>query len=114
MTNYIRSLLLPGLLLLGRYTHAQDAPVAIIPEPVSTQWHSGNFALDTNTVIMAGDSDILAANFFNDYLRHFYGLRLHINKNGAGSGAATAHTITLRTESGRKNGRYHLETSANN
>ena len=106
MTNYIRSLLLLGLLVPGLYTHAQDAPAAIIPEPVSTQWHSGSFALDKNTVLVASDSDLLAANFLNDYLQRFYGLHLPVNKPGA-------HAITLRTAPGGRNGHYHLETTAN-
>jgi N-acetyl-beta-hexosaminidase/alpha-L-fucosidase len=107
MTKHIRSLLSLGLLIPGLYLHAQDAPAAIIPEPVSTQWHSGSFALDANTVIMASDSDVLAASFFNDYLQHFYGLRLPVNKPGA-------HVITLRTGPGGKQGQYHLETTPDN
>ena len=48
MTKHSRSLLLLGLLIPGLYTHAQDAPASIIPEPVSTQWQSGHFSLDAN------------------------------------------------------------------
>jgi len=107
MTNYIRSLLLLGLLTPGLYTCAQDAPAAIIPEPVSTQWHSGNFTLDANTVLVASDSDVLSANFFNDYLQRFYGLHLRVNKEAA------AHAIILRTEPGGKDDHYHLETTTN-
>ncbi len=105
MTNHFRSLLLLGLLIPGLYSYAQDAPAAIIPEPVSTDWHSGSFALDKNTVLLASDSDLLAANFLNDYLGRFYGLQLKVNKPGA-------HTITLRTEPGGRNGHYHLDATA--
>jgi alpha-L-fucosidase len=105
MTNYIRSLLLLGLSIPGLYSYAQDAPAAIIPEPVSTQWHSGTFALDKNTVLVASDSDLLAANFFNEYLGRFYGMHLPINKPGT-------HVITLRTEPGGRNGHYHLDATA--
>ena len=109
MTNYIRFLLLLGLLTPGLYTLAQDAPAAIIPEPVSTQWLTGSFALDANTVLVASDSDLLSANFFNDYLQRFYGLHLHVNKDGA----TAAHAITLRTSPGGKDGHYQLETNTN-
>jgi N-acetyl-beta-hexosaminidase/alpha-L-fucosidase len=107
MTKHIRSLLLLGLLTQGLYTHAQEPPAAIIPKPVSTQWLPGSFALDTSTVLMASDSDVLSATFFNDYLQRFYGLHLHVNKAGA------AHAITLHTDPGGKDGQYHLETTTN-
>ncbi len=109
MTKHIRFLLLLGLLTPGLYALAQDAPAAIIPQPVSTEWQTGSFALDANTVLVASDSDLLAANFFNDYLQRFYGLHLHVNKDGA----TAAHAITLRTNPGGKDGEYHLETTGN-
>jgi hexosaminidase len=105
MTKHIRSLLLLGLLIPGLYIHAQEPPAAIIPEPVSTQWHTGSFSLDAATVLVASDSDVLAANFFNDYLQRFYGLHLHVTKN------PTQNAITLSTAGTGKNGQYHLETT---
>lgn len=108
MTKHTRSLLLLGLLIPGLYTHAQDAPASIIPEPVSTQWQPGHFPLDANTVLVASDSDVLAANFFNDYLQRFYGLHLHVNRDGA----PAAHAITLKTAEAGKQGEYHLEATS--
>jgi hexosaminidase len=108
MTKHIRLLLLLGLLAPGLCSLAQNPPAAIIPAPVSTQWQTGVFALDANTIVVASDSDVLSANFFNDYLQRFYGLHLHVNKDGA----TAPHAITLRTEAGGKDGEYHLEATA--
>ncbi len=116
MTNYIRLLLLLGLLSPGLLSHAQNPPAAIIPAPVSTQWHPGSFLLDANTVLVADDSDARAATFFNDYLQQFYGLRLHISKGGQPS----AHYIALKTKADGSasptdrspvDGRYDLEST---
>ncbi|HXB95917.1 MAG TPA: family 20 glycosylhydrolase [Puia sp.] len=107
MTRFIRLLLVLGLSGSGSSVLSQDAPSSIIPEPVSIQWHPGNFRIDAGTVIQAGDSDIQSANFFNDYLQRFYALRLHVTKDGA-----TSHAIVLRTQRGNgPEGSYTLEST---
>jgi N-acetyl-beta-hexosaminidase/alpha-L-fucosidase len=94
MTKHIRSLLLLGLLAPGLCGHAQNPPAAIIPEPVSTQWHPGSFQLDASTILLADSSDARSVNFFNDYLQKFYGIRLH---TGNPMKQPPGKYITLRT-----------------
>ncbi len=53
-------------------------PVAIIPQPVSTQWREGHFTINPNTVIVTVDSLRPSIQFFNDYLKKLYGLRLKV------------------------------------
>jgi N-acetyl-beta-hexosaminidase/alpha-L-fucosidase len=103
--------LLLALLGASLFAHAQQVPAAIIPEPVSTQWHSGSFHIDAGTIIEATDSDVLSANFFNDYLHRFYGLHLQVHK---GDLQPAANAIILRTQAGQgPDGRYTLESTAN-
>ncbi|HLX67810.1 MAG TPA: beta-N-acetylhexosaminidase, partial [Puia sp.] len=82
--KYLRLLtLMATLCAIGLYASAQNPstppPASIIPEPVSTQWQQGKFTLNANTVIVAADpSDKPSVQFFNDYLKKLYGLRLTV------------------------------------
>jgi N-acetyl-beta-hexosaminidase/alpha-L-fucosidase len=77
--------LVPVLLLLcASYWSAAQA-VAIIPQPVSTQWQDGHFYINARTVLVIDYSERLSANFFNDYLQRFYGLHLAIVNEQPGS-----------------------------
>jgi hypothetical protein len=69
---------MPILALVCLCCRAQAQPVAIIPEPVSTQWHDGHFLIDEHTLLIADDQDQPSVSFFNDYLQRLYGLRLHV------------------------------------
>jgi N-acetyl-beta-hexosaminidase/alpha-L-fucosidase len=82
MSKHTRLLILLALLCTSLYPRAQS--VAIIPQPVSTQWGSGHFTLDAHTVLVVDSNEGPSASFFNDYLQRFYGLRLAIvNKEQA-------------------------------
>jgi hexosaminidase len=78
MSKHIRLLILLALLCTSLCPRAQS--VAIIPQPVSTQWGSGHFTLDAHTVLVVDNNEGPSASFFNDYLQRFYGLRLAIVK----------------------------------
>ena len=82
--KYLRLLAVLALLCASRWCAGQ-APVAIIPQPVSTQWHDGHFYINAHTVLVIDNSERLSANFFNDYLQRFYGLHLAIANEQPGS-----------------------------
>src|ERR1700733_4451028 len=92
MIKHIHLLLAFGLLAPALHSRAQTTqtappgqpapPAAIIPKPVSTQWHDGQFLLSSHSVLVTDGSEEASAKFFNDYLEQFYGFHLHISKNG--------------------------------
>jgi len=98
------------LLCASRWAAAQ-ASVAIIPQPVSTQWQQGQFTLNANTTIVADASDKPSVQFFNDYLKKLYGLYLPVIRNKPGSN----YISLIRTNnSSTAEGSYHLDVAANN
>lgn len=55
------------------------AQISIIPKPVSLKTKPGAFRLNKSTkLVVKDDNDRDAANFFNDYLEDYYGLKLEI------------------------------------
>lgn len=62
---------------------SQPVPAAnIIPKPVSLKTKPGSFRLNKNTKLVVKDNnDRDAADFFNDYLEKYYGLKLEITDN---------------------------------
>ena len=55
--------------------------INIIPKPAFIQAKAGTFLITKNTVIAISDEgDRKAAEFFNDYLQQFYGIKLNIDK----------------------------------
>ncbi|HYM93903.1 MAG TPA: beta-N-acetylhexosaminidase, partial [Chitinophagaceae bacterium] len=76
----MRKLLLPALLSTSFLLKAQD--INIIPKPVEMKAGKGNFTLSEKTVIVLYDKpDKLSADFFNDYLKIYYGFQLKIVAN---------------------------------
>jgi len=56
--------------------------VSIIPQPVSLKVNIGSFRLDKTTILVVKDpGDKPSADFFNDYLRDIYGVRLNISNS---------------------------------
>lgn len=56
--------------------------VTIIPQPVSLKQTSGSFSFSNKTVLVLKDEgDRKAADFFNEYLKQFYGFTLDVGKN---------------------------------
>ena len=86
---------MPILALVCLCCRAQAQPVAIIPEPVSTQWHDGHFVIDEHTLLIADDQDQPSVSFFNDYLQRLYGLRLHVA--GPGGQPSSGYIRLIRT-----------------
>jgi hexosaminidase len=75
----ILSLLLLVTNIVG--AQVQIAAPHIIPQPVSLQTSSGQFAITQKTVIAATDAeDRKAADYFNEYLQQVYGFKLDIDK----------------------------------
>ena len=82
--------ILIALVTFGVSVHAQK--INIIPKPVSVEPSKGNFVLTKNTVlILTDEGEQNTANFFNDYLKRFYGFSLRIAKS------ATANYIRFGT-----------------
>ncbi|GAC1443706.1 MAG: hypothetical protein NVSMB63_12710 [Sediminibacterium sp.] len=74
--------LLALLLLSALFVHAQE--VNIIPQPASLETQEGNFVITPSTkIILAGPALEKSANFLNNYLQHFYGFRLKVEKTGS-------------------------------
>ena len=64
--------------------------INIIPQPVEIMQPqtAGSFSITATTIIVLEGSGLEnAANFFNDYLQHFYNLKLKIAKKATGSNA---------------------------
>jgi len=58
--------------------------ISIIPKPVKTDWQKGSFNISKNTVLVASSNEEKkSADFLNDYLQQFYGLKLAIGKKPA-------------------------------
>jgi len=95
MSKYLRLITVLALVCLS--CRAQAQPVAIIPEPVSTQWHDGHFLINEHTLLIADDQDQSSVKFFNDYLQQLYGLRLHVA--GPGQQPASGYIRLIRTPS---------------
>ena len=118
MSKHLR--LIPVLVLLCVNYQLQAQPVAIIPEPVSTQWHDGHFVIDEHTLLIADDQDQPSVSFFNDYLQRLYGLRLHVA--GPGGQPSSGYIRLIRTPAAdggasgttSPEGQYTLEAKPDN
>lgn len=73
--------------------NSQAQTINIIPKPNQLQVTKGNFIVSkTTTIVYKNDSEKNTANFFNGYLKKFYGFQLPIAKQ------ATANYISLATK----------------
>ena len=109
MSKHLLFLLLPVLTAVSLL--AQEQPVAIIPQPVSSQWGSGNFYINAGTVIVADVSEKPSADFFNGYLQRIYGLKLQVQRPG-GANVAGSIRIETKSPSSPKEGRYQLQVTS--
>jgi hexosaminidase len=79
------AVLLVNFIFLNTFSQSSTA-VNIIPKPVSLKTKPGSFRLDKNTTIVIRDEgDRDAADFFNDYLKRYYGFSLTIKDSGNGN-----------------------------
>ena len=70
--------------LLSMFSIAASAQVNIIPKPVSATVGKGNFSLSKSTVIVVtDDGEKNTADFFNDYLKRYYGFTLQVAKSAS-------------------------------
>ena len=127
MSKHLRLPLVLALLYASSWSRAQTP--AIIPQPVSTQWQNGNFALNAHTVLVTDGSDDPSADFFSSYLQRLYGLHLTLVRSGVtpgsnyirlstrpGSGtsastSAAAASASGSAPAGAREGRYLLVVS---
>ncbi|MFT4092272.1 MAG: beta-N-acetylhexosaminidase [Niabella sp.] len=97
-------LFIPLLTVLCLYCTAQK--VNIIPRPSSLTEKAGSFILTRNTILIAKTKDeIKSANFFNEYLKSYYGFKLQVKPSGTGG-------IIIVSGTGEKDG-YTFEVSDN-
>lgn len=72
------------LLLLFMATMGYSQTVSIIPKPASLRVNKGQFTINKSTVLVVADEgDRPAADFFNGYLKQFYGFELGIRHTAA-------------------------------
>jgi len=104
----MRSFLLALTLALAACT-AHTQAVNIIPKPASLTVQKGSFGLSKKTVIaVADEGDRNTANFLNDYLQRFYGLKLDVDKQ---EGKNYIRLVTRKFIQPEKDG-YSLKVTA--
>ena len=70
------------LVLCFKTTRSQD--VSIIPQPTKLVVSTGNFSINSKTqIVLAGSGLEKSADFMNDFLQKFYGLKLKVVSKGA-------------------------------
>ena len=117
MKKWTFTWVIPFLLLLTSplLTHAQSsdasARIAIIPEPVSLQAGSGSFTITPHTTLVLAGKDLEnSANFFNLYLKKYYGFTLKVKKSRKQSSAgADAIVLSYGQTDKAVKGAYHME-----
>ncbi|MHA4811123.1 family 20 glycosylhydrolase [Flavitalea flava] len=110
MRKTLKTVLFAALFSANSALHAQHA--AIIPKPVSTEWLTGNFLLNPNTVLVVGEKDEPVAGFLNKYLAEIYGFHLRVLSAGK---QPVSNYISLVTGPGTtpvKDGRYTLKVTS--
>lgn len=82
--------------------------VSIIPQPMELKERTASFTINADTRLVAvGKGDIHIANLFNEYLKNYYGLSLHIVKNSNNDG----NKIVFSTKKVGTTDRYRLAVS---
>jgi hexosaminidase len=77
----MKKTLLVITVLFAAFAGAQE--VNIIPKPTKAEIQPGNFVITATTSIVLSETGLeRSAQFLNDYMQKFYGLRLPIIKNG--------------------------------
>lgn len=86
--------------------------VAVVPEPVSLELHSGNFNFNSSTNIIAGSRAAHEAKMLNVYLKDLYGLTLPVKNKEVNSKNSSSIIFKILPSGGRKDA-YHLEVNPN-
>ncbi len=81
----MKILLIP-LLIISITAFSQTMnDINIVPRPAEIKMHTGKFIINNNTqLVLEGGGLEKIANFLNDYLQTFYGLKLKITKKSGG------------------------------
>ncbi|MEJ7739692.1 MAG: family 20 glycosylhydrolase [Chitinophagaceae bacterium] len=97
------------LFICAKYSFAQQ--LHIIPEPVKSDIQTGFFNISNSTVLLIGDkAEKASADFFNEYLKQFYGFSLKVTKE------ANTNYIRLSTKALNdisKEGLYSIAVTPN-
>ena len=87
--------------------------VAIVPKPVSLEMHSGNFTLNSKTIIIANSNVKHDANMLNFYLQKLYGFSLPVKNISTKKNEENAIVLTLLKPDERKKDEYDLMVKSN-
>lgn len=107
-----RYLLMTALAMMCATVHAQESTpsFSIIPEPVEAIAADGQFAITRETQIVVSGKDVhSSADFLMDYLNHYLGYPLKMEKKAKGSNCISL----VNKKNGEVPGGYTLEVSAN-
>src|SRR5580765_2431431 len=95
--------------LLLILVNSQAQPLSIIPQPAEMTMGKGNFSISRSTVLVVRNGvDKNTADFFNDYLKKYFGLSL---KNVKSAQSNFIQLTTLQTLVAGKEGAYSLIVS---
>src|SRR5665213_1874494 len=108
----MKKLFLSFFLFMSITTFCQ-VKVAIVPKPVSLEMHSGNFNLNSKTVIIANSSVKHDADMLNFYLQKFYGFSLQVKNTSSKKNEENVIVLELLKPDDRKKDEYHLMVKTN-
>jgi len=87
--------------------------VAIVPKPVSLEMHSGNFTLNSKTIIIANSTVKHDADMLNFYLQKLYGFSLPVKNTLSKKNEENVIVLELLKPDDRKKDEYDLMVKSN-
>jgi hexosaminidase len=99
-------------MFMSTITFGQDK-VVIIPKPVSLEMHSGNFNLNSKTIIIANISAHHDAEMLNVYFKKLYGFSLPVKNISSKKNIKNAIILGLLKPDERKKDEYDLSVKTN-
>ena len=108
----MKKLLFFVFLFIGIVSFGQTK-VAIVPDPVSMEMHSGIFNLDSKTIIIANSSTRHDAEMLNVYLNKLYGFSLPIKNISPDNNSKNEIVLGVLKPDERKKDEYELSVQAN-
>ena len=97
---FVMTLLSATLVAVSAIAQDTGTEVSIIPKPVELKVNTGSFRINGNTTLVVTDqADRAAADFFNEYLRKYYGLTLEI-ATASGQNAIIIHSKSTSAGAG--------------
>lgn len=109
---FMKKLFLSFLLFISITGFCQEK-ISIIPKPVSLEMHSGNFTLNSKTVIIANSNLNHDAGMLNFYLQKFYGFSLPVKSSSTKKDDVNYIVLGLLKPDDRKKDEYDLMVKSN-